>query len=103
MLCVLLLYMSGGTYSLKSTPNDRLFRIFYMTILFTLTIFAERQSPKKYLFCLTWGLNCSLNAFNVLSENYIKTKKKVDFINKEKKGEHLSACVFMKLTYQSTF
>ena len=25
MLCVLILYISGGTYSLKSTPNDRIF------------------------------------------------------------------------------
>ena len=25
MLCVLILHVSGGTYSLKSTPNDRFF------------------------------------------------------------------------------
>ena len=25
MLCVLILYVSGGTYGLKSTPNDRIF------------------------------------------------------------------------------
>ena len=26
MLCVLILYMTGGTYSLKPMPNDRFFR-----------------------------------------------------------------------------
>ena len=25
MLCLLILYISGGTYSLKTTPNDRFF------------------------------------------------------------------------------
>ena len=25
MLCVLILYINGGTYSFKSTPNNRLF------------------------------------------------------------------------------
>ena len=25
MLCALILYMTGGTYSLKSTPNDKAF------------------------------------------------------------------------------
>ena len=28
MLCVLILYISGGTYSLKSSPNDRFFEKF---------------------------------------------------------------------------
>ena len=30
MLCVLILYVSGGTYSLMSTPNDRFLRYFFM-------------------------------------------------------------------------
>ena len=29
MLCALILYASGGTYSLTSTPNDRFLRNFY--------------------------------------------------------------------------
>ena len=36
MLCVLILYMSGGTYSLKSTPNDRFVGNFFIVILFNL-------------------------------------------------------------------
>ena len=30
MLCALILYISGGTYSLKSTPNDRFLRSFFL-------------------------------------------------------------------------
>ena len=30
MLCVLILYISGATYSLKSTPNDRFFEKLFM-------------------------------------------------------------------------
>ena len=41
MLCVLILYISGGTYRLKSTPNDRLFEKIFMTILFTLRVFVR--------------------------------------------------------------
>ena len=42
MLCVLILYISGGTYSLKSIPNDRFFEKLFMAILFTLhTVFAR--------------------------------------------------------------
>ena len=35
MLCVLILYISGGTYSLRSIPNDRFLRNFIMAILLT--------------------------------------------------------------------
>ena len=30
MLCVVILYVSGGTYSLKSTPNDRFEKLFIL-------------------------------------------------------------------------
>ena len=39
MLCVLILHISVGTYSLKSTPNDRFFDKFFMTILILLSEF----------------------------------------------------------------
>ena len=39
MLCVLILYNSGGTFSLKSNLNNRLL---FMEILFALIAFAER-------------------------------------------------------------
>ena len=35
MLCVLILYVSSGTYSLKSTLNDRFCEKLFMAILFT--------------------------------------------------------------------
>ena len=40
MLFVLILCISGGTYSLKSTPNDRFFQKLFMAILLTLTVFV---------------------------------------------------------------
>ena len=41
MLCVLILCISHGTYSLKSPPNDRFFEELLMAILFTLRVFAR--------------------------------------------------------------
>ena len=41
MLCALILYVSGGTYSLTSTPNDRFLRNLFMARLFTLRVFAR--------------------------------------------------------------
>ena len=40
MLRVLILYINGGTYCLKSTPDDKFFEKLFMTILFTLRVFA---------------------------------------------------------------
>ena len=39
MLCVLILNISGGIYSLKATPNDRFFEKLFMAILFLLSDF----------------------------------------------------------------
>ena len=54
MLCMLISYISGGTYSLKSTPNDR-FEKRFKANLFDSQSFcqksAERKSPKKYFSC----------------------------------------------------
>ena len=51
---VLILYLSGGTYSLTSTLNDKFLRDFFMAGLFCSQSFcqksAERKSPKKYFF-----------------------------------------------------
>ena len=41
ILCVLILYISGGTYSLKSIPNDRFFKRLFGAILFALRVFAR--------------------------------------------------------------
>ena len=39
--CSIILYMSGVTYSLTLTPNDRFLRKFFMAGLFTLRVFAR--------------------------------------------------------------
>ena len=65
MLCVLILYISGGTYSLKSTPNDRFLRNFFMAGWFTLRVFARnllRENRRRNTFrisfwCLAWDWN----------------------------------------------
>ena len=64
-----IIYLSGGTYSLKSTPTDRFFRNFFMAGLFTLRIFfqqsAEGGSHRRIIcifssWCLTWDFNSGL-------------------------------------------
>ena len=65
MLCVLILYISGGTYSLKSTPNDKIFEKLFMAILFTLTFFARnllrgnrrRNTFRISFWCQAWDWN----------------------------------------------
>ena len=65
MLCVLILYISGGTYSLKSTPNDRIFLKNSSWHLITHRVFARkllrgnrRRKTFRILFwCLAWGSN----------------------------------------------
>ena len=41
MLRMLILSISGGTYSCKSIPNDRFLRNFFMAGLFTRRVFAK--------------------------------------------------------------
>ena len=65
MLCVLISYIRGGTYSLKSTTNDRFFwETFHGNFIYSQSFCqksAERKSPKKYFsylfWCLAWGWN----------------------------------------------
>ena len=51
--CVLILEISGGTYSLTSTPKDRFFENSFLAIFIYSQSFyqksAKRKSPKKYL------------------------------------------------------
>ena len=39
VVCVLILYISSGTYSLKSTPNDRFFEKLFVAIFYLLSEF----------------------------------------------------------------
>ena len=62
MLFVLILYISGGINSLKSTPNNRfLEKLFHDSFIYSLSFCQksdERESPKKYIlyFILMSGL-----------------------------------------------
>ena len=64
VVCVNFLYIIGGTYSLKSTPNDRFEKLF-MAILFILRVFARnllRGNRQRNIFrisfwCLAWDSN----------------------------------------------
>ena len=65
MLCVLILYRSGGTYSLKSILNDRFLRKFSRQFYFTLRVFAKsllrgnrwRNTFRILFWCLACGSN----------------------------------------------
>ena len=67
MLRMLILYISGGTYSLKSTANDRYFEKLFMAILFTLRVFARnllrgnRQHCMNRAFPMSVGLKTNKN------------------------------------------
>ena len=66
MLCRLILYVSGGTYSLKSTPNDRFLRNFSWQFYFTPTVFARnllRVSHRRNIFHISWQVYLLLNLF----------------------------------------
>ena len=63
---VLILYISGGTYSLKSTANDRFFEKLFMAISYLLSELLpeicweenRRRNTFRILFwCLAWGSN----------------------------------------------
>ena len=53
---VLILYVSGGIYSLTSTPKDRFLRNFFMASLLTLSVFA-RINFIFHFWWLTWDMN----------------------------------------------
>ena len=65
MLCALILYVSGGIYSLYTTPNDRFFEKLFMAFLFTLRVFARnllrgnrrRNTFRISFWCLAWDSN----------------------------------------------
>ena len=86
MLCVLILYISGGTYSLKSTPNERFFwETFHGNFIYSQRFSqksAERKSPKKYFFCilfwcLAWDSNPGFSSNKPSSNLYSYSKFEV--------------------------
>ena len=62
MLCLLILYISGWTYSLNSTSNNRFLRSFMVILLFFSQSFCQKyaessKSPKKYFFIFRFVRN----------------------------------------------
>ena len=58
MLCDLILYMSGGSYSLTSTPNDKFLRNFFMAGLLFSELLPEICWDFHISFwCLAWDAN----------------------------------------------
>ena len=81
MMCVLILYISGGTYSSKSTPKDRFFEKLLMAILFTLRVFARnllRGNRQTNIFrILFWYLALAfrlVSQHNTLPNTYSRTE-----------------------------
>ena len=68
-----MLYISDGTYSLKSIPKDRFFKKLFMEILFTFKVFAsaESKSPMKYFsyFVFNVRLGARVLALRLISQH----------------------------------
>ena len=103
MLCVLILYISGGNYSLKSTPKDRLFKKLFMATLFILRVFARnlpRGHRQRNIFrTLFWCLHSILiiiaeekKYFIVIGKCFCETiKTPIVFMTTEKKQKYSKA------------
>ena len=50
MLCVLILYINGGTYSLKSIPNDRFFKKLFIEVLIYLPKICWEEIAEEIIF-----------------------------------------------------
>ena len=62
----LILYMSGMSYSLKSTPNDRCLRIFFMAALSVLRVLARnllRRNRRRNIFVSISDLEFELGPY----------------------------------------
>ena len=84
MLCVLILYINGGTYSLKSIPNDRFFGKLSIAILFTLRVLAKNllrgnHLKKLFVFCFDVWLGSSNPGFTS-TKSYTQLTQKLWFV-----------------------
>ena len=73
MLCVLILYISGGTYSLKVIPNDRFFEKLFMANFYLLSEFLpeicweEITEEILFVFCFDVWPGTQTLAFHLIS------------------------------------
>ena len=66
MLCALILQVSGEAYSLKSTPNDKFLRNFFMPGFYLLSEFLpeicwEEMAEEIFFHISFWCLTCDMN------------------------------------------
>ena len=116
VVCVNFLYISGGTYSLKSTPYDRFFEKLFMAIFIWLSEFlpkiCRRNIFRISFWCLVWDSNLGFSSskpthylldhsnmrFYVLNATilivYITAKIKMSFIWKD--DCFAKICIFCK-------
>ena len=92
MLCVLILYISGETYSSNSIPNAGFFEKLYMANLFTLREEIAAEIFLHFAFwwtCLTWGLERGLTYNKPTQTHYLLNYG--DFI-----ADHLFTMLLLK-------
>ena len=70
-----ILYMSGGTYCLKSTPNDRFFEKLFVAIFYLISQFFPENSWAKiaeeiiFVSCLMSGFGARTLALRLISQH----------------------------------
>ena len=112
MLCVLILYRNGETYSLKSSSTGTCFEKLFIAILFTLRVFAG-------IFCFYHATSIYMQSLKYSSYSYITTRMMLllwTLHNSQNKYETAmntkiptrrlyvcSACCFLFLAYESLF
>ena len=75
MMCELILYVSGGTYNLKSTSNDKIFENFFIAILFYSQSFCRnllRASHRRnifFFFGFDFWLEAQTRALRLISQH----------------------------------
>ena len=75
VVCVNFLYISGGAYSLKSTPNDRFFEKLFLAILFWHSEFLPEICSEEiaeeilFVFCFDVWPGTRTLAFRLISQH----------------------------------
>ena len=100
--------MSGGTYSLKSTPKDKIFEKLFIAILFTLRVFARnllRESRWRSIFifsfwCLNSGLTSNKPTDYLLDYGDLKKKLQLRYIYIHNIASVRNYCDYVLIKYQ---
>ena len=69
MLCVLILYISAGTYCLKSTPNDRFFEKLHDSFNLLSEFLPEIAEDILFVFCFDVWSGARTLALRLISQH----------------------------------